>query len=320
MKVVLLLASTALFSVFFRKSHWTYSWGRVLQNLVTVGIIAIIWSIAVPQLKSQWLASRLTGPASETATAPSQSTSAPVSPEQQAVTTDPVIHIEPENSLVWSTTPGRTKGVFQLTLYSTSHNLDHVTIEETYFVAEKSQTDLKFKSLGGIPQDYEHSDLLKAGQPFIFSADFRSYVQIAKEVMIDFNGPSLFGVKILVRYRRHVDGKAFTFSKGYAAINPTAPGIYDSDSEHVIMATEDPERCPGTEIFSDGFGYQTDSLNADEFAGVTGMTLPPCGKKTKGHFPIPPKGVLRLSDLEFYFNLPGHWVPVAHEIPSGKYH
>jgi hypothetical protein len=182
---------------------------------------------------------------------------------------------------------------------------------------------LTFKSLGGISQDYEYPDLLKVDELFTFSADFRSYAPIAKELMINFNGPSLFGLKILVRYRRYIDGKAFTFLKGYAAINPTAPGIYDAGSEDSMMATEKPEKCVGVEIFSDGFNYQTDSLNADEFitstGAFTGMKLPPCGKRINGHFPIPPKGVLRLSDLEPYIDLPDYSVPVAHEMPSGKY-
>jgi len=68
------------------------------------------------------------------------------------------------------------------------------------------------------------------------------------------------------------------------------------------------------QVFSDGFGYWTDSINADEFAGVSTITLPPCKKKINGHFPISPKGIIRLSDLEFYMDLPGHWVPVTEMI------
>ena len=198
-----------------------------------------------------------------------------------------------------------------------SHAIDHVSIEETYFVAEKSLSDLLFENLGGLPPHYEHPARLKAGEVFEFGVDFRPFSKIAKEIMLNFNGPSLFGVRITAKYRRHFDGKAFTFSKGYAAINPTAPGIYDSDSEHDRIATESHEHSRMMVMF-DGFHYQIDSLNADEFPEDGPWQVPGKGA-TRGHFAIQPPGRLKLSDLELYFTLPGHWVPVTHDVTHGTY-
>jgi hypothetical protein len=194
-----------------------------------------------------------------------------------------------------------------------------LSIEESYFVAEKSSSDVLFKNLGGTAPSYAHVPAMKVNEQFPFVVDFRSYGKIAKELMLNFDGPSLFGVKIFVRYRRHGDGKPFTFSKGYAAVNPTAPGIYDSDSEHDRASKESHDKCPTMMIISDGFNWQIDSLNADEFQNWATIRLPPCGKKIDGNFPIAPKGTLRLSDLELYFNLPGHWVPVTRDATHGTY-
>lgn len=267
------------------------------------GIVITLIMLLFPYLKTR------TGTKALTASQPSMA----------ELTTDPVIHIEPEDSLTWSSTPGHVTGLYQLTISSTSHDIDHVEVQNKFFVAERSESDLVFKDLGGAPQESSHPGVLKRGDHFVFWADFRPYAELAKRLMIEFNGPSLFGVKVLVHYRRSADGKPYTFWKGYAAINPLATGIYDADSSRDFEAKENPGKCPGVHFFWDGFSWQSDALNQDEFRSFRStLKLPPCGRKAAGHFLIPPKGRLRLRDLEFYMNMPGHWVPVVHEYPSGK--
>ena len=241
-------------------------------------------------------------------------------PPPDSATEEPVIHIEPENAMTWSTTSELPQGVYEMQIYSTSHAIDHVSIEQSFFVAENNQSDFIFKNLGGLAPVYKHEGVLRRGEKYAFQCDFRPYSKIAKAVQIGFSGPSLFGVKVLVKYWRHVDGLKFTKWKGYASINPTAPAIYDSDSKWDEEAKESPPGCPGVVFFNDGKNYYTDSLNADDAAVWSNPHIPPCGKPIKANFPISPKGLLRLKDLEFYMNLSGHWVPVTHEVPADKYY
>lgn len=60
---------------------------------------------------------------------------------------DPVVHIEPENALLWSTKPGQSLGAFELTLVNTGpEDIDTIRAEQFYFVAEKTE-DLVLKTL-----------------------------------------------------------------------------------------------------------------------------------------------------------------------------
>jgi hypothetical protein len=42
------------FFKFFRVSHWTYKWSRKRQNLWAFTTLAVLCSISIPQLRSQW--------------------------------------------------------------------------------------------------------------------------------------------------------------------------------------------------------------------------------------------------------------------------
>jgi hypothetical protein len=208
---------------------------------------------------------------------------------------DPVVHIEPENALLWSTKPGQSLGVFELTLVNTGpEDIDTIRAEQFYFLAEKTE-DLVLKTLSHAVS--VEMPPLKTKDGASFRLDFRPYRSLARELMVNFHGPSLLGVKVLLRFRRSADRKEFSVTRGYAALNPTAPAIYGSDTDLDRGATSRPG---GTLIVSDGANYFTDSLNAGE-----------------GPVAAEPRGKLRLSEVSLYFDLPGHWVPVTHDICQG---
>ena len=140
---------------------------------------------------------------------------------------EPVIHIEPENQLMWSTSPGETVGVFKLTFANTGmEDIDHVRVIEDYFVALKSQNGVIIKNLGGVPVNsgvYESLDHKKSCPLLI---DFRSHVDVMGQVVKNNAVPNMSGIRLTITFRRKADGRDYRMVKGYGTIGPQAQGMF----------------------------------------------------------------------------------------------
>jgi len=148
------------------------------------------------------------------------------------VLSDPLLHLEPEHGMIWSTGQNQTVGVFLFLLRNTGlEDVDNITVTEEYFVAQRG-ADIIIKHLGGIPIANPMPTLLKRNDSANVRVDFRKHVEIMNEVTANFNGPSLRGVKVMIKFRRHADGKDFAMTRGYAAIGPHADGLYTEGSEY----------------------------------------------------------------------------------------
>ncbi len=134
-------------------------------------------------------------------------TPAPVAPE------DPIVHIEPERDILWSTHPGQKLEIFTVQFHNTGVPVDVTEIDLKYFIAQKS-SGVIIKRLPDVTE--QHKGLLQRDGSFPVSIDFNPYTDEISEISSNFkDGPSLAGVYIVASYRRHSDGKDFELSKAY---------------------------------------------------------------------------------------------------------
>jgi hypothetical protein len=152
---------------------------------------------------------------------------APVTTDPQQATgrvEDPVLHIEPEREIIWSTQPGQTVGVYTVSLHNTGVAVDVLEISKKYFLAQRGK-NLLIKRLPEVTDS--HKGLLEHTKSFPILIDFREYLSDIKEVTANFTeGPSRAGVYIVARCRRHIDGKDFTISQAYGLFNFQAVAIF----------------------------------------------------------------------------------------------
>jgi hypothetical protein len=210
---------------------------------------------------------------------------------------DPVLHLDPESALLWSTGTKEKMGLFALTLANTGlMDTDTINATEDFFVVQCAPSSkVIIRSLGeksiAIPQ-------LGSKQKAPLSVDFGAYEEISRQLMMDNDGPSLLGVYIRVSYRRKADGRNFTLTSAFAALNPKAPGIYPAGSKW------DKSSGPGVVgVTSDGHNWFTDSINA----GISTTALN--------------RGKPRLLDVVPLLKDPDSWTPVTTTIklgPDGK--
>ncbi len=127
---------------------------------------------------------------------------------------EPVIHVEPEGGIVWST--GQTLGVFTIHLHNTGGPVNVQEIEKEYFLAQRS-TSIILKRLPSLVDD--HKGLLPHEANFPLVINFNPYMDDINEVSANFKeGPSLPGVYIVARLRRQSDGKDFEVHKAYGLL------------------------------------------------------------------------------------------------------
>jgi hypothetical protein len=151
-----------------------------------------------------------------------QKTSATSSPT--ASLEEPVLHIEPEREIVFSTHPGQKRGVYTITLHNTGVDVEVMEVEKRYFLAQRGK-NVVIKRLGDLTDS--HKGLLQHEKKFLISLDFNSYLNDIKEVAANFTeGPSRAGVYIVARFRRHADGKNFAISRAYGLFNFDAAAIF----------------------------------------------------------------------------------------------
>jgi hypothetical protein len=150
-----------------------------------------------------------------------------------------VLHIEPENGIIWSTKPGQTVGMFNVELLNTGTAVDVLEITKRYFLAQRG-LEVLIKRLPQIT-DPQNGLLAHAGS-WTLSIDFRPYMSDIKEVSDNFKaGPSRAGVYIVCRCRRHVDGENFVASQAYG-----------------LFAYEGPDKeLHGAAIFTEGSTMDT---------------------------------------------------------------
>lgn len=129
---------------------------------------------------------------------------------------EPVVHIEPERGILWSTNPGQKLGMFTVQLHNTGVPVDISKINLKYFIAQKS-SGVIIKRLPDLTDP--HKGLLEHDTGFPLSIDFNPYMDEIAEVSANLKeGPSLAGVYVATTYRRHSDGKDFSLSKSYGLL------------------------------------------------------------------------------------------------------
>jgi len=187
----------------------------------------------------------------------------------------PVVHIEPEHKIVWSTGPGQTIGVYIVHIRNTGVAVDVVEIEKKYFLAQRS-TGVIMKRLPNIKDS--SGGLLEHGKGLAVSIDFNPYMEDIKEVKINFReGPSLPGVYVIAKYRRHSDGRNFQIARAY--------GLFAVDWADGELR--------GPALFTEG-------TNMDNAA--TGPMAPT---------------YLTLHEVVPYLDLPERWISITKEISVG---
>jgi hypothetical protein len=134
----------------------------------------------------------------------------------------PVVHIEPEGEIVWSTLPGQKLGVFTVQLHNTGTAVDVMEVRKKYFLAQHGNSGVVIKRLP--EQTDDHKGLLDKGKSFPLSLDFNPFVDDIAEVTTNFKeGPSRAGVQIIAKFRRHSDGKNFDLSQAYGCFTFNGP-------------------------------------------------------------------------------------------------
>lgn len=126
---------------------------------------------------------------------------------------DPIVHIEPEKDILWSTHPGQQLGIFTVYVHNTGIPIDVTEINLKFFLAQHS-SGIIIKRLPNLTDP--HRGPLQHDASFPLSLDFNPYVDEIAEISGNFKeGPSLAGVYVVVTYRRHSDGKDFSLSKPF---------------------------------------------------------------------------------------------------------
>jgi hypothetical protein len=127
----------------------------------------------------------------------------PIARAKRAATplSDPILHLEPERELIWSTATNQTPGVFVLSLHNTGlEDIDNIAVTQDYFVAQRG-AEIVIKNVGGIPIENPVLPLLKREDAVPIRIDFTPHIKIMNEVSDNFKvGPSLRGVKVAVRF------------------------------------------------------------------------------------------------------------------------
>jgi hypothetical protein len=228
-------------------------------------------------------------------------TKPPPSGSSPATLNDPVLHVDIPSDEVFSTGAKEKQGVFTATLSNTGlEDVYAVQVQKDYFVAESSGPDVTFKRLG---DDVVSVLQLLKGQKQFVSIDFNPYTYDARQVMTNFQGPCVEGVKVSVYFRRRADGKNFSFSTIFGILNPTAPLLYAENSgvDRQAMGGNLSLGASGMLIISDGRNYFTDSVNAGD-GNQQAITRPR----------------LKLSQIKPFVGMPERWLPVMKEIDGSN--
>jgi hypothetical protein len=139
---------------------------------------------------------------------------------------EPVIHIEPESEIVFSTRSdlGQTKGVYTITLHNTGiEDIEVSELSQKYFLAQRSETII----IKRVDEIANRRPMLVASKGQLsIHLDFNPYLETFKEVAANFAGPSRAGVYIVVKCRRFADGKNYTFTRSYGLFNFDGVAIF----------------------------------------------------------------------------------------------
>ena len=139
---------------------------------------------------------------------------------------DPVIHIEPENEIAWSTRAdlGQTPGIYSITVHNTGlEDVKVMRVSQKFFLAKRG-TPVILKRVAELSDN--QGTLLKSRENFLIHLDFNPYLDTFKEVAANSSGPTKAGVYIIVNCRRIADGKDYTFSRAYGLFNLDGVAIY----------------------------------------------------------------------------------------------
>jgi hypothetical protein len=140
---------------------------------------------------------------------------------------EPVVHVEPENELIWSTKSGETVGEYHLTLSNTGPvDIDHIEVVEDYFVALKLQGGIIIKNIGGVPVQSGAYVNLSSRHSCQLLINFVSNIEVMNEVAKNNGVPSMRGVRLAITFRRKADGKDFRLVRGYGVIGHHAEGLF----------------------------------------------------------------------------------------------
>lgn len=141
---------------------------------------------------------------------------------------EPVVHIEPEHELIWSTGPNHKVGEHHLKLSNTgTEDIDHIVVTEDYFVALKlPNIGIIIKNVGGVPVESGVCTSLGTKKDCQILINFAPVIAVMNEVAQNNRAPNRLGVRLTITFRRKVDGASYKIVKGYGIIGPHAEGLF----------------------------------------------------------------------------------------------
>jgi hypothetical protein len=153
---------------------------------------------------------------------------------------EPVVHLEPEHELIWSTGPNQKVGEFHVKLSNTgTEDIDHIVLIEDYFVALKlPNVGIIIKNVGGVPVESGVCTSLGAKKDCQIFINFAPTIAVMNEVAQNNAVPNRLGVRLTITFRRKIDGAPYRIVKGYGIIGPHAEGLFPPGVPQDIVPLE----------------------------------------------------------------------------------
>lgn len=242
-----LLSAAALF--LSAKVGWWIAYGqsdgatvayRLVLSFILFGAIGMLWVWSLAWVNTRIELALQAGRGAQSQPEVTIGKSAPARSEVQGPSIsdqrqiDPVIHIEPEVGLKKS--DKGTNGIFTLTLENSGLvDVSHVEILNDFFVAQK-QPDLVLTRIGGfsILPDIQIS-YLKSRARANFKVDLSKVIGLMWTFAAKSNLPNVLCVRVMVKYRRAVDGKEYKLARGYGVAGPNGELLYTPDARGIGM-------------------------------------------------------------------------------------
>ncbi len=213
---------------------------RLVLSFIVFGAIGTLWVWSLTWINARRELAPWAGRGAQSQPEVTIGKSAPARSEVQGPSIseqrqiDPVIHIEPE--VGFKKSDKGTNGIFTLTLENSGLvDVSHVEIFNDFFVAQK-QPDLVLTRIGGFSTlpDMQISHL-KSRASANFKVDLSKVIGLMWTFAAKSNLPSVLCVRVMVKYRRAVDGKEYKLARGYGVAGPEAQLLYTLDARGIGM-------------------------------------------------------------------------------------
>jgi hypothetical protein len=151
--------------------------------------------------------------------------------------TEPVIHVEPE---VGVKKPAEGKnGVFTVSLENSGlADINDVQVFNDYFVAQK-RPQIVITRIGGYSTLPDQTiKYLRSKETADITVDFSKVIGLMWSYAKRYNLPNVLGVRMMITYRRAVDGKPFSFVRCYGVAGENGELLYTPDPRGIDMPPE----------------------------------------------------------------------------------